>query len=149
MASQPIDGRITVVVSSIRQKVIKWAFFGVAVALTPLFANFLIAQSRATAISYDTLVGRGELLLVAAGMGAAGIGELFGTEVNRMPSIRMVLGGCNILLVSLASLWFADIASAHQAKEFVEVGVVAEGSTFLFLCTLGVTACCIVVSELR
>ncbi|WP_346533798.1 hypothetical protein [Micromonospora sp. DPT] len=141
--------RIATTLIEIRMKLTRWALFGVTIALTPIMTSGLTGITRSAEISYDRLVGRGELLLIAAGVAAAGIGELFGREETRLRTSRLVLVGVSILLILLTSYWFADIAAATQAKQPVDQHVVAEISTYLFVITLGVTACSLVVSEIK
>ncbi|MFJ6951606.1 hypothetical protein [Micromonospora aurantiaca (nom. illeg.)] len=149
MLAGSADDRVTAIWAEIRTKLARWFFFGVTIAVMPIFANALSALSRSTDTSYENLVGRGELLLVSAGIAAAGVGELFARQETKLKTPRLMLVGAGLLLVCLSSYWFADIASAIQLKQSLDNNAIAAGSTVLFGCTLGTSGCSIIVSEIK
>ena len=89
----------------IRDKAIKWTFFGVIFAVFPIFANMLSGMSRSSTPGIDGLLGRGELLLISSAVAAASAGELFGREEMRMKSTRLFLVCSSFLLVGVSSYW--------------------------------------------
>jgi hypothetical protein len=130
-------------------KVVRWSIFSVAFALLPIGVNGLSAATRNRGIAYDDLVGRGELLLVTAAIAAASAGELFGDKESRLRTTRLFLVGMSFLVVCLSSYWFADIAAGLQSNQVLDRYVIATGSSAVFIFAFIISACSIIVSELR
>lgn len=135
--------------AEVRLKVGRWAIFSVAFALLPIGANGLSGLTRGRSVDFDGLVGRGELLLVTAAIAAAAAGELFGRLETRLRGTRLVLVGLSFLVVCVTSYWFADVAVGLQTGQPIDHHVVAVGSTYVFLLNLVVSACAVVVSEIK
>lgn len=133
----------------IRDKLIKWTFFGVIFAIFPIFANMLSGVTRSSSPGFDGLLGRGELLLISAAVAAASAGELFGRDEIRMKSARLLLVSFSVLLIGISSYWYADVAAGIQAHQQIDAHAVAVGSLIVFVLTCVVGACCVIVSELR
>jgi uncharacterized membrane protein len=136
-------------VDAIREKLLRWALFGVIFALLPITFNFLSAVTRNQAIAVSSLASHGELLLISVSISAAAAGELFGREEGHMRSFRLFVVGMSFIIVCVASLWFADIASAVRTNEAINEGAVAVGSGIIFLSSIMTAGCCIALSELR
>lgn len=133
----------------IRERLLRWAMFGVIFAILPILFNFLSAITRSQDIAVNSLIARGELLIVSVSISAAAAGELFGREEGQLRSFRLFLVGMSFIIVCVASLWFADIAGAVRAHESINESAVAIGSVIVFLSSITTAGCCIVLSEFR
>ncbi|WP_203915551.1 hypothetical protein [Rhizocola hellebori] len=132
----------------VRKKLLLWIIFGVAFALMPVVLSFLNAATRGNAVGYDDLVGRGELLLIAAAVSAATAGDLIAAKTS-LESTRIILVGLNLVLACMASLWFGGIASANWDKVVVDHGFISYGSTLMLIFSLVSGGASVVVANLR
>jgi uncharacterized membrane protein len=135
--------------AAVREKLLRWAFFGLVFAVLPIIFNAVSAVTRNQDISLYVLLSHGELLLVSAGIAAASGGELFGSEESRFRQTRLFLVGMSFLIVCAASLWFADIAAANRANEILNRGFVAIGQLAVFGSSAVTGGCSIIVSGLK
>jgi hypothetical protein len=136
-------------VAAIRESLLRWSLFSVIFAVLPVAFNALSAATRGEVAGYETLVGRGELLLVSVGISAAAAGELFGQDERLLKSTRLFLVGMSFITVCIASLWFADIANLVRTNEYHNQHIVALGSTVVFFCAIVTGACCMVLREMK
>jgi hypothetical protein len=135
--------------TTVGETLIRWTMFSVAFAVLPVAYNGLSALTRGKPISYDALLQNGELLLVSAGVAASAAGELFGRQEHLLKNIRLFLVGMSFITVCVASLWFADIATAVRAHELVDKQAIAQGSTLVFLCSVVCGGCCMALSRME
>ena len=133
--------------SAVARTLLRWALFGLLVSVTPLIANELVSWGRSDWLPYDDLVGRGELLLVSAGVVAASLGELFGGEGAHYPAARIVIVGVSVFLISASAYWFADISGAVREGEKLNTGAIALGSSVMFIFAVILGACSMIVAE--
>lgn len=112
------------------EKLAKWLIFSVILALLPFAFNYLRLASRGVDPTMAKLLGGGELLLVAAGISAAAVGDLIGSGADRRLA-KLFAGGGSIVVLCLASLHFADVAAARAAPTF-DASVVVWSSQMLF-----------------
>jgi hypothetical protein len=131
------------------EKLIRWFFFSVVIALLPIMFNGFSALTRGSSLSLKDLIGRGELLLVSAAISAASGSELFGREGERLRKTRLTLVGCSFVIVFIASYLFADVASLLRENRFVDLEFVCWGSLVVFVCSVATGACCMVLAEVR
>ena len=134
---------------AIGEKLLRWMLFGVVFAVLPIVFNFLSAVTRGQSIALSSLTSHGELLLVSVGISAAATGELFGREAGPLRSFRLFVVGMSLIIVCVASLWFADIAGAIRSNEPINEAAVSVGSTIVFFSSITTAGCCIALSELR
>jgi len=102
-------------------KFTRWLIYSVGLALFPIAANGLIAlasrafENASWSSVLTVLIGRGELLILAAGLTATAIGDLALTE---MPGIykrrRTLLSGWAILNLLVASFYFGLISQGYE-----------------------------------
>ena len=130
----------------IRQKIIRWVIFSVIVALLPIIFNGLVLLTKGNLFEIETLTGRGELLLIAAAMAASAIGELIASG-KTMASIKLIAGGCCLIVLSMASLYFAHVSYALMAKEFVDYLIVSKISINLYVASIVSSSCCIILAD--
>ena len=142
------DGTRMKTVMVIRDTLMRWGLFSVAFALLPIGFNALSAVTRGAVISLESLVANGELLLVSVAISAAATGEVFDHDGASLRGTRLFLVGMSIIIICLASLWFADIANAVRANEHVDRYAIAFGSTVVFGCSVTSSGCCMVLSRI-
>jgi len=93
-------------------------------------------------------VARGELVLIAAAITAAAVGELFGAGTNRFEIPKLFAGGAAIVILILASLYFADVSAVHQAGQKPDLAVVRTVSSWLFLFAVASSGSCVALAEI-
>ncbi len=133
----------------IRNKLIRWTIFSVLLGVFPIGAALLSALTRQQSLLMADLIGKGELLLVTVVITAAAAGEGIGAETRRFRSTRILCVSLSILIVLVATYWFADIASAVAAGVVINVIAVTNGSIVVFLSGAVTAAACIVLSEVQ
>jgi hypothetical protein len=130
-------------------KVLRWLMYGVAFATLPVLLNLVLAVTRNSSLSWEQLLGQGELLLVSAGVAASGAGELSGESVPVLRRFQILLQGLAYIIVCLTSVWFADTANLLASQEQVNERAVAVGSLVIFGSSVLNGGCCVAVSRLR
>jgi hypothetical protein len=126
-------------------KLVKWLIFSVILALLPLAFNYLRLEMRGQDATLQALLGNGELLLVAAAISAAAIGEVIGSG-KAYGAPKFLAGGGALMILALASMQFADVAAA-QALPSYRPGVVVWASQFFFIFAVITGAGCVALSE--
>jgi hypothetical protein len=109
------------------EKLIHWFIFSVLIATIPIGFNFIIRITTGTPVTLISLWGRGELLIIAVGIGGRGIGELLRSDTHRR-TLRLLLGGISLILLIIASLWFGLISAEIPVQE----NVVSVGSILIY-----------------
>ena len=128
------------------EKLIRWFIFSVIVALLPLIFNALRLITRGSVFSITALTAHGELLLVACAISAAAVGELVASG-SILKIAKIIVGGCSIIILSLASLYFADISAARLSGEILQNSVISRVTLILYSIALVSSGCCIALSE--
>lgn len=127
------------------EKLVKWLFFSVFLALLPLAFNAFGLLFQSQDLTLDGLLQNGELLLVAASLSAAAIGELIGSGPNRRLA-KIVSGGGAVLVLCMASFFFAIVASTTN-NENADVSFVAWTSVVFFVCAIFAGGSCLSLAE--
>lgn len=128
------------------EKLVRWALFGVVIALLPIaFSGFKILH-RGEAFDHSLLLSDGELLLVSAGIAAAAIGEIVASGANAK-ILKVVCGAGATALLMISSFSFADIASLSPTLS--DGAAIAAESLWIFAFTVLSGASCIILSEVR
>ncbi len=127
-------------------RLLKWAIFGVLIALAPLVFNYVGALILEFDPTFVSVLANGELFLVSAGISAASIGELFGGGEARK-GYKYVAGGGSVVVVLFASLFFALVSVAHRANMDVGEGIIAVVSVILFVCGIAASGGCVALAE--
>lgn len=130
------------------EKLTRWFLFGVIVALLPVIFNYLHLRTRASSVSFDDIAGRGELLLVAAGIAATAIGDLLGSSAS-MKVPKIIAGGFSVIVLGLASLYFADVAAAYLSNQNINAHIVSNTSLTLLLSAIVTGGSCIALAEVK
>lgn len=131
-----------------KDKLCKWIIYSIIFSLTPIIYHFVRLLSREKEISFATLLGRGEILLICAVISAAAVGEIIASGKNWKTHKLISGGGCLLILV-LSSAWFADVSIALNNKsEYISLDNVATGSLIMFIFAISASLSCVVLSEL-
>jgi hypothetical protein len=69
---------------SLGVRLAKWLIFSVLLALLPLALNYLHVLTRGGDPTLERLLGKGELLLIAASISAAAVGSVIGSGKDRL-----------------------------------------------------------------
>jgi hypothetical protein len=128
------------------EKLTKWFLFGVVIALLPILFNYFQLRARATPATFDDITGRGELLLVAAGIAAAAVGDLLGTG-PALKTLKVVAGAFSVIILMTASLFFADVAAGYIAGQKIDAHVVGNTSLILLACAVAAGGGCVALAE--
>ncbi|MFF7789942.1 hypothetical protein [Streptomyces sp. NPDC007991] len=155
--SLPISGATANAVRSLStreealSKVMHWLFFGVIFAVMPILAGMLINGSRGKGLGFWDLIGRGELLIVTAGLAAAAAGQILTKRTPRRKLIANVLAFGNIVIACLTSIVFANISSGLQDSDQIDQHAVGIQSLWFFgitFITAGSSALIVELEEL-
>lgn len=127
------------------ERQLKWMLFSVVVALTPIAFNWLrlvsrVAPGKEPALS--DLLGRGELLLVAAGLTAGALGDLLGGD-SRQRIWKLVIGAAAVIVLSACSYYFADVSAGFAKGEAIRTDVVSRTSIWMFVSAVITGAVCV------
>jgi hypothetical protein len=125
----------------------RWFVFGVALALLPIIADFLIRRIDGGGPVLADLLGRGELHLITAGLCSSAIGELLGTGKG-LAFVKIFSGGSCLAILFCASFAYAHIAERLSANAAISLDVVCHDSVFLYVGGVIASACCVILSEL-
>lgn len=123
----------------------KWMIWSVLLSLSPFVLELLSLLTTSTSdaeLRWSTPIERGQLLLVCAGLGATGVGDLIGTS-DRALSAKRYAGGGSVLIVLLAAGYYATASSPAVQNRQIVVGV----SVMLYLLTLLVSFACMSLAE--
>jgi hypothetical protein len=95
-------------------------------------------------------LAKGELLLLSAAISAAAAGEVVGTTDGPRWKTSKLLGvSLSILVVVIATYWFADVASAAASAQTIDRSAIANGSLVVFGSSIVTSAACIMLSGVR
>jgi hypothetical protein len=126
------------------EKLAIWFIFSVVVALTPFFLGIFQSIDREQQVTFYSIFGSGQLLLVCVVLAAAALGELVAIDVSDDERITKsaAIGSC-ILVIILSSLWFGDISADILAKRIPDPGTVSLGSFIFYIWALASSAWCL------
>jgi hypothetical protein len=138
----------------LRDKLIKWFFFSVVIALLPLLFSYARNLTRGNVIQFSYIFSNGELLLISSAIAATSIGELLDALININSSILIenkrhiyIVSGATIFLLMLNSLFFADVSAVLINNGQINREYVAIFSSSSFLCTIISSGCCVKLTE--
>lgn len=79
-------------------KIVQWLIFSVCLALTPVLTEFLVVILLDKGANWGSILTGGQLLLIAAAISAAAIGEIVFSDYNHKIYKSLAAGGCVICL---------------------------------------------------
>lgn len=132
-------------------KIIKWLIFSVLVGLLPLFLNTLQTLIRGDRVILETLLVRGDLLLIGNAITAGAIGELFARKNNHeewVEIIKTICGGLSVIIIIINSFWFSQIEFYTSSEQTFDESFVALASPIFFIANLVTSLGCVISSEL-
>jgi hypothetical protein len=129
------------------EKLVKWFGFRVVLPLTPLVLGAFILWTNGQSVSFERLIGRGELLLLTTVIAAGGIGELAAGSGGRWPVIRIILAAGNVIFVFLSAAYFSYLSAALIAGVPVKIDVITHLSRNLYLYAVVTAGCSLWLSE--
>jgi hypothetical protein len=134
-------------------KLVRWAIFGVAFALIPIF--FLIVNAylipRPEVPDISELLGNGELVLIACVICPASVGELLGSAPatggaapnQNLENHKLICAGMALLIAVASAILYSSIRMAPS----VNAGVSLELSLGFFLSGVIASGSCVYLSE--
>ncbi len=117
------------------ERLVRWFIFSVTIALLPLMFNYFRLLGRGENPDMNLVVSRGELLIVSAAIAAGAVGELIASG-RALAIPKLISGGGCILILFLASLWFADISVAAISGQVIDARTVSVYSMYIFAFTV-------------
>lgn len=132
--------------AQMQHKMLRWVLFRLLIALTPLLFDYLRGAYRSAGMSLTTVIEKGELLLVATGMCAGALGELFGSGRAALKGKLFAAFGCMFVLI-FNCLCYADIRAAWLSDEPVKAEVVLTISFVFYSVAFLSSTCCLILSE--
>jgi hypothetical protein len=121
-----------------------WVIFGVIVTLTPFIFSFLQSVGGKHGLSFDSILGSGQLLLVGVAIAAGAFGELIVIDVTGDQRLfrTLAIGSCSIVII-VSSLWFGGISAAIAEKAAPDPQVISIGSVLVYVWALISSAWCL------
>jgi len=110
----------------------KWFIFSVVIGILPIIWTGLRLLTQGSALSLESLFGRGDLLLVASALSAAAIGELFLSTSDRSVFKLFSGGGC-LIVIMVSCLWYSDIVGYLLSGASYDKVIVSKLSIGLFV----------------
>jgi hypothetical protein len=133
----------------ILEKLVRWIFFGVIMALLPIAFKIIAVYMKTGAYSVADILAQGELLLVASALCGAAIGELFVSPPS-LKLAKIIVGGSTVIILIMASLCFAILPSSAFAvnEDSFNNHAVEALSKLMFLFSFIFSGLCVVLSEI-
>lgn len=126
-------------------KLIRWFIPTVLIAvILPVGITSVALLTYGRDVNLAALSEHGELLIIAAVIGASAIGELAGSRTHRWKTGKMACLCTTAMLAALAAGWFGIVISATVK---IDADVVSFGSLGLLICIVLSSAGCVLLSE--
>lgn len=104
----------------------RWLIFSIGLGMFPILANGLVALAARTFVNpsvlsvLTVLLGKGEMLILAAGITATAIGDLALAELAaKYKRLTTVLSGWAILNLLVASFYFGLVSQGYEGGVLV------------------------------
>lgn len=130
-------------------KVAHWIFFGVVFSVMPILAELLGSGSRKGGPSFWDLIGRGELLIVTAGLAAAAAGQILTKRTGKRRFLANVLAFANITIACLASVMYANVTVGLTDGVKINQHAVGVNSLWFFVITFVTAGSSTLIVELE
>ena len=133
-------------------KAVKWLFVGLVIGLAPIGLKALFIRTDEKDVTQTLLLGEGELFLVAAGLAAAGIGDLLfeikapGTTVpSPVVQLMRAVAGVMAAIVALAgaAIYGSHWNDAQVTTTYMDLSIIAVCAAAF--CSLG----CVILAEVN
>ncbi|MDK2593591.1 hypothetical protein [Pseudoalteromonas obscura] len=127
-------------------KVTKWLIFGAGLALVPLLAVWICRLIFGQDSSLVNLLSQGELLLITAGLCAAGIGELIGSGEDYKIA-KIISGGISVGMLLVSALIFSIVSNPAILNTPPNVDVISTASIIIYCCAFLSSGTCAYLAE--
>jgi len=131
----------------LKEKIVEWFIFSVLLGLLPIVFSLLRLLTRGDAPSILDLFSHGELLLPAAALSGAAVGNLFSENIRRSIG-TLICGGGSVLILAVSSWYYSEVTSAIPGVYPLDVKFVAKVSLSFYLCAVVLGAYCRIISEI-
>jgi hypothetical protein len=130
-------------------KTMRWFLFGVIIAVLPLVISYVSLTFRPhdQVVSWDKVIGNGELLVIIWAICGGAIGELFGRSKDFAIG-KVIAGFATLIVLILSASLFADVAGAKVAGTKIDELAVESTSVWLLLVGIISSGGCVVLSEI-
>ena len=128
------------------ENVVKWFIFGVLLALVPLCSGWIFKLIFGGDASLKALLAQGELLLITAGLCAAGVGGLMGSD-NTLKKAKIISGGLSVIVLLLSALIFSLISNPGILSTPPDTEVVMNASIVIYICAFLSSGACAYLAE--
>jgi hypothetical protein len=127
----------------------RWLLFVVVIALVPILFNFLGGVTAANGhLSFTSLFGHGEVLIVTCAVLGAGINELFARDIRADLKRRRTWIGCwSGLVLLVCAAWFAVIQADVRDQTGLNYHRIAVWSVCAFVVAAISSGTCVTVSQ--
>jgi hypothetical protein len=131
------------------EKLVRWIFFGVFMALLPIAFKIIAIYLKTGIYNVSETLAQGELLIVASALCGAAVGELFGAPVG-LKLAKIIVGGSAVIILIITSLCFAILPSSSAASNGLSFNshAIEMWSKLMFAFSFIISSLCIVLSEL-
>lgn len=131
-------------------RLLSWFIFSVIIGLSPLLSSCISLFNRSMSISFEALIGKGELYLFVAAISAGALGELL-TNPSSKRWINTFAGGAAVIILFECAYSYADIYSElnlvnDQQKRLLTPERIVDSSLFFLAMGVFISSCCIGVS---
>lgn len=120
--------------------------FSVLFGALPVFFNFLNALTFEPPLTMGYLFGRGELLLVSAGLSGAALGDLLLVK-SRWEKFKVTVTGLSGVNIAAASYYFAAVSGQYSEGDPVRQGTVAVVSLVMYTFALVCSGSCVALAQ--
>lgn len=123
-----------------------WLFFSVLMGASPVLLNGLRARINGELNWLIVVIGRGELLIVAAGLCGTGTGLLVASPAEPT-AWKISLAGVTTLILFFSASLHADISAAYRRPRLIETPAVCQISLILYAMALLASTSCVIHIE--
>ncbi len=127
-------------------RLFRWLIFGVVVALLPLIVAYVSRRTDGLVPVWTELLGRGELLLICAGVCSAAYGEVLGTG-SELRAFKILAGGICLMALLVSALVYAHITERVASNAPIAMDVICHDSLFLYIVGVAASTACVVLAE--
>jgi hypothetical protein len=128
------------------EKIVKWAFFSVLMALIPLIASWLNTGTSGKSATLTQTIGEGQLLLIASALCARSCGELFGSG-KTSSRFKIAVGASTLCILLLSAMQFSNIAASIRNSAALNTDAIVNNSLTLYVCAVVSGMMCVWLSE--
>lgn len=130
-----------------KRELLQWLIFSVIVSLLPFLFVVLNGLTEGQLPILANLFSGGELQLISVGLAASAMGELLARRSTRK-TLEVLAIGLAVVVLILASWWYANLTIKIQIGTPIHHGNVAIGSIYLYIAAFITSLCCKILTFL-